>query len=378
MSEVGACWVDQHRFEVRVDGRPSRVTVTSDVTLHRTGDALLAFCLPIAMATGSRLIIENDVDERLMRSQARVQEVLSFRMENLTMVEVEATKVARPPRPNIASFFSGGVDSTYTVLQHQAELTQLVFVHGFDISTDKSALRAQTYKRLGAAADTLGIPLVEISTNLRDVSDRVIGWSDYHSAAMAGIAHMLDAGICLFPANHDYRNGFEITVRPLTDTLWSSGAVQVEHDGASLSRVEKIAEIARDRRALAWLRVCYENPEEAYNCGNCEKCLRTMLSLHAVGALDRSPTFPNHLDPSAVRRLQLQTRAALAFAKENLPILHGPLRRALRVAYAASVARRVAAVKFDTMEARGPSWVKPPLRFVRSRARALRSSRIHS
>jgi hypothetical protein len=68
MSEVGACWVDEHQFEVRLDGKTSRVSVNSDALLHHTGDALLAFCLPIAMATGTRLVIRDDVDERLMRS----------------------------------------------------------------------------------------------------------------------------------------------------------------------------------------------------------------------------------------------------------------------------------------------------------------------
>ena len=303
---------------------------------------------------------------------------MSFRMDYLDRVSVSAPTVKRGPRPNIASFFSGGVDSTYTALQHRTELNQLVFVHGFDTRADQRALRAQISERLGAAADTLGIPLVEISTNLRDLSDRVVGWYDYHSPALAGIAHMLDAGICHFPANHNFANGFDTTMRPVSDPLWSSAAVQIEHDGADLSRVEKIAAIARDRRALAWLRVCYENPDQTYNCGTCEKCVRTMLSLHALDVLDRSPTFPNRLDPRAVRRLRLQNRAALAFAKENLPILDGPLRRALRTAYAANVARRMAAVTFDRMLSRGPSWAKPPLRYVRSRARSLLSSRIHT
>ena len=211
MSEVGACWVDENRFEVRLDGKASHVSVTSDAHLHHTGDALLALCLPIAMATGSSLVIEDEVDERLMRSQLRVQEVMSFRMDYLDRVSVSAPTVKRGPRPNIASFFSGGVDSTYTALQHRTELNQLVFVHGFDTRADQRALRAQISERLGAAADTLGIPFVEISTNLRDLSDRVVGWYDYHSPALAGIAHMLDAGICHFPANHNFANGFDTT-----------------------------------------------------------------------------------------------------------------------------------------------------------------------
>ncbi len=379
MSEVTARWVDDQSFEVRIDGDVSRVNVISDAPLHHTGDALLALCLPIAMTTGSRLAIEDEVDERLMRSQARIQEMLTCRLGNLKRVSVDAPTIRRQPRPNISSFFSGGVDSTYTALQHRSELTQLVFVHGFDTRADESVLRAEISQRLGRAADTLGIPLVEISTTLRDLSDRTIGWNDYHGASLAGIGHMLDSGVCLLPANHPYATGWEIAnLRTLSDPLWSSGAVHVEHDGADVSRTDKVRTIVRDRQALGWLRVCYKNPDQAYNCGVCEKCVRTMLSLHALGALEQAPTFPNTLKLKTVRRLRFHNRASLSFARENLRNLEGPLHRALRAAYLASAGRRMMAVMLERLQSAGPSWAKPSIRFMRSRARALRSGRIHS
>jgi hypothetical protein len=375
MADLAANWADDQSFEVRLDGTVSRVSVTSDAHLHHTGDALLAFLLPIAMATGVRLAIKDEVDERLMRSQARVQEVLSFWFRSMKRVSVDAPTVRGQPRPNISSFFSGGVDSTYTALQHRAELTQLVFVHGFDIHEDQDALRAEISQRLGRAADALGIPLVEISTTLRDLSDGFVGWTLYHGAALAGLAHMLDSRISIVPASHTYADVFEWGSHPLLDPLWSSGAVNVEHDGADVSRPEKIATIVRDRQALGWLRVCYRNPDQAYNCGRCEKCVRTMLSLHALGALERAPTFPNHLDPRAVRRLRFLNRSSLAFAKENLQVLDGPLRRALLTAYLASAGTRMTALVSERLVSHGPSWAKPPIRRMRSGARTLRSLR---
>jgi hypothetical protein len=70
VGELIARWADEHSFEVRVDSNVSRLSVTSDVDLHRTGDSLLSFCLPIAMAAGARLVIEDEIDERLMRSSS--------------------------------------------------------------------------------------------------------------------------------------------------------------------------------------------------------------------------------------------------------------------------------------------------------------------
>lgn len=378
MADLTASWVDDESFEVRLDGNVSHVNVISDGHLHPTGDALLAFLLPVAMATETRLAIKDEVDERLMRSQGRVQEILSFWFRNLNRVSVDAPTVRRQPRPGISSFFSGGVDSTYTALQHRAELTQLVFVHGFDTDENQNALRVEISQRLGRAADTLGIPLVEISTTLRDLSDRFVGWAFYHGAALAGIAHMLNSSISIVPATHTYVDVFEWGSHPLLDPLWSSGVVHVEHDGANVSRTEKIRTIVRDRQALSWLRVCYMNPDQMYNCGKCEKCVRTMLSLHALGALEQAPTFSNHVDPSAVRRLRFLNRNSLAFAKENLQILDGPLRRALLTAYVASTGRRMAALASERLLSRSPTWAKPSVRFMRSGARAVRSPRTGS
>ena len=136
--------------------------------------------------------------------------------------------------------------------------------------------------------------------------------------------------------------------------------------------------IVRDRDALGWLRVCYRNPDQAYNCGRCEKCVRTMLSLHALGALEQAPTFANDIDPRTVRRLRFLNRNSLAFAKENLQILDGPLHRALLTAYLASMGRRAAARVSEKILTRGPSWARPSILRMRSGARALRSLRTGS
>jgi hypothetical protein len=47
------------------------------------------------MTTGSRLVIEDEVDERLMRSQARIQDPLSFRFGDVRLVSVDAPTVRR-------------------------------------------------------------------------------------------------------------------------------------------------------------------------------------------------------------------------------------------------------------------------------------------
>jgi hypothetical protein len=62
-----------------------------------------------------------------------------------------------------------------------------------------------------------------------------------------------------------------------------------------MPRLEKVRRIAEWPEALAALRVClmFDIPAHGFpNCGQCYKCVRTMLELLLCGALNRASTFP--------------------------------------------------------------------------------------
>jgi hypothetical protein len=85
------------------------------------------------------------------------------------------------------------------------------------------------------------------------------------------------------------------------------------------------------------LRVCWKNPGGAYNCGRCDKCLRTMINLEAAGALTRCATFTEPLDPGRVSRMGIASTSERVFAMQNLRALaeqqpNSPLLAALRKA----------------------------------------------
>ena len=81
---------------------------------------------------------------------------------------------------------------------------------------------------------------------------------------------------------------------PLLDPLYSNTSVQVRHENAALSRLEKTKLVGEWDVALKHLRVCNEKEsysEGNYNCGECEKCVRTMTALLSLGILDKTSTF---------------------------------------------------------------------------------------
>ena len=66
------------------------------------------------------------------------------------------------------------------------------------------------------------------------------------------------------------------------------------------------------------LRVCWRNPDGAYNCGQCDKCLRTMVNLYLADALGRCTTLPAQLDLKQIARTPVVGESARAFALENI------------------------------------------------------------
>jgi hypothetical protein len=153
-------------------------------------------------------------------------------------------------------------------------------------------------------------------------------------------------GHVIVPASYHVNELFPWGSHPQLDPLWSSSAVTFEHHGHDATRPEKVASIAGNDAAMAHLRVCWENPGNAYNCGRCEKCLRTMINLHAVGAGARCRTLPSALPLEAVRGLRL-SHGGQVFARENLAAMgdadvgEPELRRALLAAVRSSRAREL-------------------------------------
>lgn len=73
--------------------------------------------------------------------------------------------------------------------------------------------------------------------------------------------------------------------------------------------------------AMRHLRVCYVNVPNRYNCGVCEKCLRTTVNLHAVGALGRCETLPDKLDLKVIRGQFIEEPLVRSLMRESIAAL---------------------------------------------------------
>jgi hypothetical protein len=353
------------------DGGTYYIYVRPDevATARMPGNAWLCAALLPAMRIRAALELNSAVSESLMSGCRDIQRTLSQWNWDLDVVPVEAESITpdNSRAGGVGCFFSGGVDSSWTVIR-RPDITHLITVLGFDISLDSKSLVERVVYENQKVASELGKELIVVETNLREWSNRHVGWEQYHGAALAFIAHALSGtvGRVYIPSSHYMDFRIKWGSHPFIDPLWSSEDLQIVHDGATYTRVEKIVALARDRRALRWLRVCFENPGDAYNCGRCNKCTRNMIVLHALGVLAECPTFPNELDSERVARLQATNEDTLNISKQILSFLEETgsdpdIKRALRTA----VRRGNRAFRFLPLRRRG-YYAKRGLRRISS------------
>lgn len=308
---------------LRVGDRAHPFYFRSSHEMGRGADAFLPVGLLPAMKVGIPLRLPGEVSPRLLGSCSLIQDLLHVWEEDFHRTRVEAEPRSEPGAPGsgVACFFSGGVDSFYSVLRHLDEVTHLVLVHGFDIAVERSPLRDAASRMASEVAQALGKTLVEVETNVRTFTDRYANWLLFHGPVLATVAlfHQRSFRKVIIPATHTYAHLYPMGTHPLLDPLWSTEVTEFVHDGAESNRVEKVGFIATSNVAMKWLRVCAWNPNSEYNCGRCEKCLRTMINLRLNDALDRCRTLPSELDRRRVSTMLVGDHPSeKAHVQENL------------------------------------------------------------
>lgn len=318
-----------------VDGFRLWYRVPDSYPVARSADPFVAAALLPAMVRGEELEVDPalTVSPKLLKSIFRLQEILHCWNPALKMVQITAsTACAEGLSGGSLSFFSGGVDSTYTFLKHADEISHLVFIHGLDFYEASESYRVAV-ERNSRFAETFGKTLIPVETNHHPFGYRY-GLSRHltHGSCLGSVALLLGFDVAYIPASVTYNDLTPYGSHPLTDPLWSNEAVEVIEDGCEARRTDKVIRVLASDAALANLRVCFNDMN--VNCGLCEKCLRTMVSLALLGAKDAP--FPP-LPPLGTFMKERVPPEAICEWKENLDLAmatdapqHRELRDALR------------------------------------------------
>ena len=288
------------------------------------GDPFLPPLLLYCMKAGVPLVIEADVSALLLAAVRPIQDLYcawaAETGDRLTRIDVTCATTVRPRQGSAsAAFFSCGVDSFYTLLRNVRRypaddsrfIRHLMLVHGFDIPLKDRRLFEQVERHGRIAAQHFGKNLIAIETNIR-AATQIVDWGHYgHGAALASVGLALSRMFhtVFVPSTLALVNLRAWGSHPALDPLWSNDQVEFVHDAAEVKRIDKVRLVAVYPDALRCLRVCWINPDGAYNCGRCEKCLRTMADLEISGALSQAPMFPDTIELRAVEGLVIPASA---------------------------------------------------------------------
>ena len=338
--------------------------------LTTRGDAFLAASLIPAMATGEDLEVapEAPVSPRLLEGIARIQDILHIWNPELKKVRIRATLAPdRNSSQQVASFFSGGVDSGYTYLRHAHEITQMVLVHGMDIPLQNEQLFEQVWKHASSAVQSFGKRCVTVRCNVQEFGGAMgVTWALLHGAALASVALLLGCRRIFVPSTSRCDHLHPWGSHLLLDHNWSTEACEIVHDGIEASRVDKLKRIVGLPVLLESLRVC--NSGATYNCGRCGKCIRTMTALRLLGA--STPTLPPLASLAPLKNLRVNNENEFQYFNENysLAIERGdrPVAQALRKCIRRYAIRKLAK-EFDAIALEGflrriYRRVRPPVR----------------
>lgn len=282
-------------------------------SISDSGNPWLVCLAPVAATLGESLRLALPVDRALAVNVSEVMAIWKHWYPRLRVAPIVAPSETPLPtgRRKTAMFFSGGVDSFFTLLHNEPPQNgglpadDLIMIHGFDILLESEDAFTRHRRRLERVASETGKMLVPVSMNLRRTRLRDLPMAAlWHGCALASVALLLEKRYerVLIAASNDIPNLGPWGSHPLTDPLLSTSSTAVVHDGAAFSRRDKLSFLTGFDVALRSLRVCSQDTSE--NCGACEKCYRNMIILDLLGALGRSATFPEKtLDLEKVSRI---------------------------------------------------------------------------
>lgn len=280
-----------------------------------------------AMKLGQDLHIEGEISEQLYQGMQKIMKIvltwdlglkpISITVDTLTKKDTHNTATRK------ASFFSGGVDSFYTYLKNKEggkKMDYLIMANGYDISVKNRKLWKMARESVENATKNEGVDIIEVESNIRILIDPIMDWSYTFGGCLAAL------GLCLrkelkdvfIASAYSYDQLKPDGAHPDIDHLWSTESLSFHHDGAETGRLEKTMFISKYPEVLKNLRVCFRNKKSQFNCGSCDKCMRTMISLYIANVLERSETFPRTIDVEQVKKLKINQEHAAVFQKENL------------------------------------------------------------
>lgn len=326
------------RLEATVRGEPLFWELPKLASFEPRGEPFVCAMLPVAMRVGAGITLPDELplDPTFLANIERLQSVFLRWFPDLHPATIRATISPRSVRTiDRATGYSGGIDSSFTLDVIGDRLDAALLIDGIEYRQESPELFERITDTLDAAVHRRGLRLVRVRTNVKTFG-RALGakWSESLGGAIASTVHAAGFAEYHVAASNSWENLRPYGSHPLTDPLWSSATVRLEHHGAELRRIDKIRYLGTIHDLLDLVRVCFQGSD--YNCGRCQKCVMTMAGFRALNIT--SPALPRLSDATLLRQVVVEHDGDLVDWEELMvpgldrsdPELHRELARLVR------------------------------------------------
>lgn len=203
---------------------------------------------------------------------------------------------------NSAMFYSGGLDSAFTLINHMEEQPILLSIWGSDIGYDNKDGWDKVHFVIKKVAEQFALKQAVIRSSFRVFDNEAELGKQYSAQLKDGWWHGVKHGIGLLGHVAPYAYLHQIEKMYIASTYTSENircasspkidnymrfcGCEVFHDGFEYSRQQKVkavVEFAPKEEKELFLHVCWQT-QTGTNCCRCEKCYRTIMALLAEGA----------------------------------------------------------------------------------------------
>ncbi len=305
--------------------------------------AFLVGCLlPAIHLKEKRIFLDEEICPLLKESLNIAMAIL----KEWTRGQYQPLKIEAKIKPDIkplqhnrtGMFMSGGMDSLAALrlnrlnypASHPGFVKDSFFLHGFDIGgVVERGMKYHVFERAKEAiykiTNDAKIELIPVYTNIRHLCDERALWLDsFFGAVLASIAHTFSnrLNMVFIGSSYDIPNLHPCGSHPLLDPEYSSYDMRIRHRDYELSRIEKIKIVSKWDVAFQNFRVCLANIPDRLNCGKCEKCVRTMTELTALGLLHKTKAFvEDEILPEQISQFDITIRTRPPFYRPMIPLL---------------------------------------------------------
>ena len=290
--------IDKRRNEIRaeilIDGTESSLFFQwRGAMCPNPADVFLMSVLGLAMTRGHDLRVEGIVSSGAALMLDYLQDRLVQWNQDIGRIVVEAgsTEVSNTGEEktgNLAgSIFRGDINSYFTLAETLSETQALVYIPYTDGLKNDHHDQVNQLQLIKYIVSELDKELIRIDTNLEDFyegeppdifhffSGLSVGW------LLSGLLSRLYIPSSM---SGDDLNAGE--AKSIFEDWPQSDSIDLKHHGTGMVRNEKIEIILSNPYVLDTIRVCWENPGRAYNCGRCAACRRTKRPPDVINTLN--------------------------------------------------------------------------------------------